>query len=139
MQTLSRRPRGELRPVHIQEGRDTGGCRLVNSSPQSGLFQARPGWHALFADTVRFALAPLILLLSGFFTANFVISGQYTWPRTSRVLVLTLTVLILSYEFVYKEQLSRQVVPDRAKSVLLYSCGVPYLVGWVLMLVLWKL
>jgi hypothetical protein len=139
MQNLSRSPRREPRPVRTQAGRDFGGCGLVNSAPQSGPLQARPGWHALFADTVRFALAPLILFLSGFFTANFVISGQYTWPRTSRVLVLTLTVVILSYEFVYKEQLSRHVVADRAKSVLLYSCVVPYLVGWVLMLVLWKL
>lgn len=100
---------------------------------------ARPGGHTFFAETVRLALAPLILLFSGFFTANFVISGQYTWPRTSRALALTLTVLILSYEFVYKEQLSRHVMPDRAKSVLLYSCVIPYLVGWALMLVLWKL
>jgi uncharacterized membrane protein len=84
-------------------------------------------------------LAPLVLLFSGFFTANFVISGQYTWPRTSRALALTLTVVILCYEFVYKEQLSRQVSPDRVKWILLYSCVIPYLVGWMLMLALWKL
>jgi uncharacterized membrane protein len=53
-------------------------------------------------------------------------------------LVLTLTVVILSYEFVYKEQLARQAVEDRARAVLLYSCVIPYLIGWVLMLVLWK-
>jgi len=110
----------------------------VNSGSQSGPLQARSGWHALFSDTVRFVLAPLILSFSGFFTANFVVSGQYTWPRTSRVLVLTLTIVILSYEFVYKEQLARQVVADRARAVLLYSCVIPYLIGWVLMLVLWK-
>lgn len=100
--------------------------------------QARAGWHAFFAEAIRLVLAPLILLFSGFFTANFVISGQYTWPRTSRTLALTLTVLILSYEFVYKEQLSRNILPERAKSVLLYSCVIPYLVGWLLVLVLWK-
>ncbi|HXV68112.1 MAG TPA: hypothetical protein VD738_04230 [Nitrospira sp.] len=110
----------------------------MNSGPQSGRLEARPGWHALFSDAVRFALAPLILLFSGFFTANFIVSGQYTWPRTSRALVLTLTVLILSYEFVYKDQLARQVVPERARMVVLYSCVIPYLVGWALMLVLWK-
>ena len=98
----------------------------------------RPGWHTVFSETVRLGLAPLILLFSGFFTANFVISGHYTWPRTSRVLALTLTVVILAYEFVYKEQLSRPVPPDRAKLVVLYSCVIPYLVGWALMLVLWK-
>jgi hypothetical protein len=99
---------------------------------------ARPGWHAVFSDAVRLAVAPLTLLFSGFFTANFVISSHYTWPRTSRVLALTLTVLILSYEFVYKEQLSCNSSPDRAKSVVLYSCVIPYLIGWVLMLILWK-
>jgi len=78
-------------------------------------------------------------VFSGFFTANFVISVQYTWPRTSRVLALTLTVLILSYEFVYKEQLARGIAPERARTVLLYACVVPYLVGWLLMLALWKL
>ena len=111
----------------------------MNSAPRSGPLQARPRWHALFADTVRFVLAPLVLFFSGFFTANFLASGHYTWPRTSRVLVLTLTVLILSYEFVYKEQLSRPGVRDRAKAILLYSCVIPYLIGWALMLALWKL
>jgi hypothetical protein len=93
----------------------------------------------VFSETVQFLLAPLVLFFSGFFTANFVVSGQYTWPRTSRVLVLTLTVLILAYEFVYKEQLARNVSPTRARSVLFYSCVIPYLLGWGLMLALWKL
>lgn len=110
----------------------------MNPGSHSRPVHMRPGWHTVFSETIRLGLAPLILLFSGFFTANFVISGHYTWPRTSRVLALTLTVLILSYEFVYKEHLSRHVSPDRAKSVLLYSCVIPYLVGWALMLVLWK-
>ncbi len=111
----------------------------MNSGPQFDPFHTRLGWHVVFSETVRLALAPLILLFSGFFTANFVISGLYTWPRTSRALALTLTVLVLSYEFVYKEQLARQVLPDRARWVVVYSCMIPYLVGWVLMLGLWKL
>lgn len=84
-------------------------------------------------------LAPLILLFSGFFTANFLMGGRYTWPQTSRALALTLTVLILSYEFVYKEQLAQGAPPDRARRVLGYSCMIPYLVGALVMLVLWKL
>jgi hypothetical protein len=84
-------------------------------------------------------LAPLILLFSGFFTANFIVSGQYTWPRTSRAVALTLTVLILSYEFVYKEQLARAITPDRARTAVVYSCAIPYLVGVLVMLALWKL
>lgn len=101
--------------------------------------EVRSGWHAIFPNTVRFVLAPLILLFSGFFTANFIISGAYTWPRTSRTLALTLTVLILSYEFVYKEQLSRNKLPDRAWSALLYSCALPYVIGVLVMLALWAL
>lgn len=96
-------------------------------------------WHKLFTESVRLVLAPLILLFSGFFTANFIISGQYTWPRTSRTLALTLTVLILSYEFVYKEQLSNNVTPVQAKSAVLYSCVLPYVIGVLAMVAIWKL
>jgi len=98
----------------------------------------RQGWNFFFAEAIRLGLAPVILLFSGFFTANFLISGHYTWPRTSRTLALTLTVLILSYEFVYKEQLSHNVSPARAKSILLYSCVLPYAIGVLCMVALWK-
>ncbi|MBK5283371.1 MAG: hypothetical protein JJE16_14975 [Nitrospiraceae bacterium] len=101
--------------------------------------EARPGWHAFFSDTVRFVLAPLVLFFSGYFTANFIISGAYTWPRTSRTLALTLTVLILSREFVYKEQLLRNESPKRAWSALLYFCALPYVIGWLVMVALWAL
>ncbi len=111
---------------------------MTSNSP-SNQVPSHAGWHAFLADAIRLALAPLVLLFAGFFTSNFIISGQYTWPRTSRTLALTLTVVILSYEFVYKEQLARQASPERAKSVLLYSCVIPYAVGVLLMFVLWKL
>ena len=111
----------------------------MNPGSQSSPVEARSGRHAFFSDTVRFVLAPLTLLFSGYFTANFLISGAYTWPRTSRTLALTLTVLILSYEFVYKEQLTRYESPDRAWSGLLYSCALPYGIGWLVMLALWAL
>jgi len=111
----------------------------VTSGSQSHPVQARPGWHTLFSETIRLVLAPIILLLSGFFTTNFVISGQYTWPRTSRVFALTLTALILAYEFVYKEQLARRGSTERARLSVLYACVVPYSVGVLLMLLLWKL
>lgn len=93
----------------------------------------------MFAEAVRLGLAPLILLFSGFFTANFIFSGQYTWPRTSRTIALTITVLILSYEFVYKEQLAQAATPDRAAKALFYSCVVPYAVGMLIMLAIWKI
>jgi hypothetical protein len=102
--------------------------------------EARPGWrHTFFPDLVRFILAPVILLLSGLFTANFLISGSYTWPRTSGTLALTLTVLILSREFVYKEQLSRNESPGRAWSAVFYSCMLPYVIGVLVMVALWAL
>jgi hypothetical protein len=111
----------------------------VNPNSQSSSAGARPGRSAFFPNTVQFVLAPLILLLSGYFTANFLISGHYTWARTTQVLALTLTVLILSYEFVYKEQLSRSESMGRARSALLYSCAVPYMIGVLVMVALWAL
>lgn len=110
----------------------------MNPGSQSSPLAMRPGRPAVFAETVRLALAPLVLLCSGFFTANFAVSGTYSWPLTSRVFVLTLTVLVLSYEFIYKEQLSQHASSHRAKTVLLRSCLIPYATGWVLMLALWK-
>ena len=101
--------------------------------------EARLGRHAIFSDSIRFVLAPLILLFSGYFTANFIISGVYTWPRTSQTLGLMLTVLILSHEFVYKEQRSRNESPGRARSALLYSCVLPYVLGVLVMVALWAL
>lgn len=97
--------------------------------------------HAWFAEATRLVIAPLVLLSAGFFTADFALSGQYTWPRTSRVLVLTLTVLILAYEFVYKEQRARRAAPSEARPLraLLYSCAIPYAMGVFALLALARL
>ena len=111
----------------------------MNSSSQASPVEARSGRPALFPNIVRFALAPLILVFSGFFTANFLVSGQYTWSRTTRTLALILTVVILSYEFVYKEQLSRNEPRALAWSALLYSCAIPYVIGVLVMFALWAL
>jgi hypothetical protein len=92
----------------------------------------------LFAQGIRYLLAPAILAISGFFTANFLVSGQYTWPRTSRVLALTLTLLVLAYEFVYKEQLATTGSGQQARKAVLYACVIPYALGALLMIVLWK-
>jgi hypothetical protein len=110
----------------------------VTSSPLPTPLHARPRWHLLFAQGIRYILAPAIFAMSGFFTANFLVSGQYTWPRTSRVMALTLTLLVLSYEFVYKEQVSQTGSLQQARSALLYACVIPYAVGAIVMLVLWK-
>lgn len=88
-------------------------------------------WPQRFADAIRFVVAPVILFISGFSTTDFFLSGVYTWPRSSRVLVLTITVIVLSYEFVYKEQ--RALHHDSAGAIaaraLLYSCVIPYALG----------
>ncbi|MBI5854385.1 MAG: hypothetical protein HZB35_03990 [Nitrospirae bacterium] len=110
------------------------------ASPETSTMGARdrPRW---LAETIRLGLAPLILFLSGFFTAEFLLTGYYTWPRTSRALILTLTVAILSYEFVYQEQ--RVVRPDPAGRwplrAVMYSCMIPYAVGVVALLALVRL
>jgi uncharacterized membrane protein len=95
-------------------------------------------WPQRFADAVRFVIAPVILFVGGFSTTDFLLSGVYTWPRTSRVLVLTITVLVLSYEFVYKEQRAlRSDAPEAfASRALLYSCVIPYALGVVALLAL---
>ena len=101
---------------------------------------SRPAWHAAFSRAILYVLAlPLVLLSSGFFTANFIVSGQYTWPRTSRVFALTVTLLILAYEFVYKEQRAGLASHDRALHAVLYSCLAPYALGVLIMVGLAKL
>jgi hypothetical protein len=112
----------------------------VNPVSQSSPVEAHPGWwHTVSHDIVRFVVAPVVLLLSGFFTANFLFSDSYTWSRTIRTLALMLTVLILSREFVYKEQLSRHIALDRAWLAVLYSCVIPYVIGMAVMVALWAL
>lgn len=132
---MPRCPRGHS--FFFAESSASSGRRVVSLSSPSTSAAARPGRHALFLDIVRFVLAPLVLLFSGYFTANFILSGAYTWPRTSRTLGLMLTVLILSREFVYKEQLSRDESREHAWSALLYSCALPYVLGVLVMVALW--
>ena len=88
-------------------------------------------WPERLATVVRLVLAPLICCWSGLFTADFVLSGYYTWPRTCRVFVLTITLIILAYEFVYKEQRTQDIPGSeaRARKAVLYSCVIPYAAG----------
>jgi hypothetical protein len=109
----------------------------VNPSSQSSQIEARLGRYALVPNLVRFALAPPVLFFGGFFTTSFLISGQYTWSRTTQTVALTLAMLILSYEFVYKEHLSLNGSSNHAWSALLYSCVLPYVIGAVVVLALW--
>jgi hypothetical protein len=98
-------------------------------------------WSHLFAGLLQFVVAPLVLFSSGFFTADYFLSGVYTWPRTSRIFVLTLTMCVLAYEFVYKEQRARSPNGGNGRpfKALVYSCAVPYIVGAVALLALARL
>jgi hypothetical protein len=88
-------------------------------------------WQARLADVIRLLVAPMLLFFSGFFTMDFLLSGAYSWPRTSRVMALTLTLAVLIYEFVYKEQQVRhpEYLFEQRLRTLLYSCVIPYVVG----------
>jgi len=99
------------------------------------------GRHAWFASADRLVIAPLVLLFSGFFTADFVLSGVYTWPRSSRAVVLSITLVVLAYEFVYQEQRLRFQNPsdDRPLKAVLFSCLLPYAVGVLALVGLAKL
>ena len=92
----------------------------------------------VFHQVIRFAVAPLALGFSGFHITDFLLSGVYSWPRTSRVIAITLAVLILSYEFVYKESIAQH--PTHAKKVglkvVLSFCVIPFIVGSFLLVFL---
>jgi hypothetical protein len=97
-------------------------------------------WQYVFAQLLRYVIAPLVLFFSGFFTADFLLSGVYTWPRTSRVVVLTLTMGVLAYEFIYKEQRAHSLDSHgQPLKAVLYSCAVPYIAGVAALIALARL
>lgn len=89
--------------------------------------------------TIQIVLGAVILFWSGFFTTDFFISGVFTWPRTSRILTLTLAACIFSFEFVYKEQHLKNGPARRAQTgkVVFYACMLPYMLGSMALLLLW--
>ncbi len=87
---------------------------------------------------IHVILAALVLAWSGFFTMDFILSGIYTWPRSSRVVALTCATIILTREFIYKEHQTRYtavtgVIPLK---VVFYCCIIPYVVGSLALLAL---
>ena len=95
----------------------------------------------VFGPVVRFVLAPIGSCFSGFHTMDFLLSGVYSWPRASRIIALTFAVVILSYEFVYKEQQSQvaEGTGTLPSKVVLYSCVIPYLLGTLALILLFAL
>jgi hypothetical protein len=110
----------------------------VTSNLPSTLDAKSVRWHARFADVIRVGVAPLLLFFSGFFTMDFLLSGVYSWPRTSRMMALSLTLAILIYEFIYKEQqvLHPEYSFEHRVRMLVYSCAIPYVLGACALLVL---
>ena len=76
-------------------------------------------------------LAPILCAFSGFHAASYLLAGLYTWPRTSRVLVLTVGMFIFSYEFIFNHNgpplTSGKILSQ--KEWVLYSCVIPYAIG----------
>jgi hypothetical protein len=95
------------------------------------------GWR-LFGDFFLVVVVPIVHAAGGFFILDFILSGQYTWGRTLRTVVLLLSNLILAYEFVYRELQSHH--PEwpgsrLLKSVMGYSV-IPFAVGMAALLLL---
>jgi len=91
-------------------------------------------WNGAFLVLV----VPLVNAVGGFFTLDFILSGQYTWGRTMRTFVLSLSLLILAYEFVYRELQARY--PEwTGRRLLVHVVGysvVPFFGGMALLLLL---
>ena len=87
---------------------------------------------------VNLVLAVLLSAWSGFFTMDFLLSGIYTWPRSSRVVTLTAAVIILVYEFIYKEHQARHaaVTGIAPLKMVVYTCMIPYMLGTLVLLAL---
>lgn len=78
-----------------------------------------------------FVLSPLLCAFSGFHMTGYLLVGLYTWPRTSRVLVLTIGTLIFVYEFIYKSH-APQFTSSKARSQgewVFYTSLIPFVFG----------
>ncbi len=91
-------------------------------------------WNGAFLVLV----VPIVNAIGGFFILDFLLSGQYTWGRTLRTFVLSLSLLVLAYEFVYRDLQTRHPEwPGRRllNHVLGYSV-IPFFGGMALLLLL---
>lgn len=99
--------------------------------------QESPGlrrWNGAFLVLV----VPLVNASGGFFTLDFLLSGQYTWGRTLRIFVLSLSLLVLAYEFVYRDLQARhpEWTGRRLLNHVLGSSVIPFFGGMALLLLL---
>ena len=91
-------------------------------------------WNGAFLVVV----VPLVNAIGGFFILDFLLSGQYTWGRTLRTFVLALSLLVLAYEFVYRDLRARhpEWTGRRALKRVLGHAVFPFFVGMALLLLL---
>lgn len=118
-----------------EEGSPTGSEAPVNAIPD---FRETGFGKLPLSAIVNLVLAVLLSAWSGFFTMDFLLSGIYTWPRSSRVVTLTAAVIILVYEFIYKEHLARHaaVTGIPPLKLVVYTCMIPYMLGTLVLLAL---
>jgi hypothetical protein len=95
-----------------------------------------PTWR--WGSGLFLLVVPFVNAVGGFFILDFLLSGQYTWGRTLRTVVLSLSLLVLAYEFVYRDLQARR--PDWTgrrllKCVMAYSVF-PFFGGMALLLLL---
>ena len=76
-------------------------------------------------------LSPILCAFSGFHAASYLLTGLYTWPRTSRVLVLLAGMFIFSYEFIYRHEGPALFSGKKLSQNewILYTCIIPYCLG----------
>ena len=94
------------------------------------------GSNKLSTLFLYYILSPLLCAFSGFHLTGYLLVGLYTWPRTSRTIVLTIGTIIFVYEFVFKGQ-SPQFPSGKAWSQVewvLYTSAIPFLCGVGLLL-----
>jgi len=78
-----------------------------------------------------YVLSPLLCAFSGFHLTGYLLVGLYTWPRTSRTIVLTFGTLIFVYEFIFKSQ-APQFASGKTWSQgewVLYTSLIPFVLG----------
>lgn len=86
-------------------------------------------------------VVPAVHLAGGFFIVDFLLSGHYTWGRSLRTLAITLSNLVLAYEFVYRDlQTTHPEWPSSRllKAVTAYSI-IPFTGGVAAILILYLL
>lgn len=99
--------------------------------------QGSPGsrrWNGAFLVIV----VPIVHATGGFFILDFLLSGQYTWGRTLRTCTLSLSLLVLAYEFVYRDLQTRhpEWTGRRLLNHVLGYSVIPFFGGMALLLLL---